>query len=208
MRRRVRASRAPKGSSRSSRRGSRTRALARAARCASPPDRVAGQERCRSPSPTSSSARCPRSRASPLRTPSVTLASTRCHGSRRGSWNTTERSLGTRMEPDQSLSSPARMRSRVLFPVPLRPRRATNSPSPIARSTPSRMVRPPKRRVTPAARTTAAGVAWSPRAAPAGAARPSALAVISLLPRSAAMSSLSFPGSGSACRWSGQGGRR
>src|ERR1700722_95947 len=45
------------------------------------------------------------------------------------------------------------MRSSVLFPVPLRPSSATNSPGAIERSSPRRTPRSPKVRVTPLAKT-------------------------------------------------------
>ena len=76
--------------------------------------------------------------ASRPRRPSMTLSSTAAHGSSRGSWNTTDagaRARGSR--PSTPRSSPARARSSVLLPEPLRPSRATNSPGRRSRSMPA-----------------------------------------------------------------------
>ena len=159
----VRASSALNGSSSSSRPGSRTSARASAARWASPPDRVTGQARARSVSPTSASAVSARAAASGARSPRATLARTRRQGSRRGSWNAIATGPGTSSSPVTSRSSPATARSSVDFPVPLTPSRATNSPGAISRSRPSSMRRPSKSRVSPRTWTvgtpTGAGVA-------------------------------------------------
>ncbi len=148
MRIRVSASRAANGSSSSSRRGSRTKARARATRCASPPDNVAGHAsrwRC---NPTSRSAASARPRASrPLR-PSVTLRHTCFHGSRRGSWNATATGLGSVIRASAGAGSrPASVRSSVVLPDPLRPSRAVNDPAARSRSSASSTVFAPKRRV-------------------------------------------------------------
>ena len=70
----------------------------------------------------------PRSAARVPCWPRITLSSTLAQGSSRGSWKTTERRPGTKMSPSASWSRPARARSSVLLPEPLRPSRATNSP--------------------------------------------------------------------------------
>ena len=60
--------------------------------------------------------------------PSSTLRHTRFHGMSRGAWNATALRRGTSTVPSISRSSPARMRSSVDLPQPLRPSSATNSP--------------------------------------------------------------------------------
>jgi hypothetical protein len=60
--------------------------------------------------------------------PRLTLRQTRIHGSSRGSWNTAARAGGTVTLPLSTRSRPARLRSRVVLPEPLRPSKATNSP--------------------------------------------------------------------------------
>ena len=147
MRMRVRASRAPNGSSSSSSSGSRTSARASAARCASPPERVLGQSPLvaveadlgqRGPAPARGVAAAGR--------PSTTLSSTVAHGSRRASWNTTDRRRRARgSRPSTPRSRPASARRSVLLPEPLRPSRATNSPGRRSRSRPSSTSRSPKR---------------------------------------------------------------
>ena len=90
---RVRASRAPNGSSSASARGRLTSARASATRCFCPPDRTEGQSSARSASPTERSASSARSRSDASRRssprPTSTLASTLAQGRRRGSWNMT-----------------------------------------------------------------------------------------------------------------------
>ena len=48
-----------------------------------------------------------------------------------------------RTSPAVGVTSPFRQRSRVDFPAPLEPMRATNSPGPMSRSTPSSVRGPP-----------------------------------------------------------------
>lgn len=66
----------------------------------------------------------------------------------RGSWNTTVRASGTQASPPSGASSPARMRSKVVLPLPDAPSSATNSPLWIVRLRLSRTVFPVKLRLT------------------------------------------------------------
>src|SRR5262245_25041555 len=58
-----------------------------------------------------------------------------------------------RMRPPSGLSAPDTIRRRVVFPAPFTPNSATGSPAATVRSTPSRAVVAPNRRVTPRAAT-------------------------------------------------------
>ncbi len=91
---RVRASRAPKGSSSSRRSGSRARARASEARWASPPDNVFGHAPARPASPTSANARSATGRSGFPGSPSRTLRQTRFQGISRGAWKATARWRG------------------------------------------------------------------------------------------------------------------
>lgn len=119
-------------------------ARARATRCRCPPDNWCGRLRAVSVSPTvastsvtrsRTSARGSRSRSSPY---AMFLSMFMC-GNRAYDWNirlTGRRCAGTprRSRPSRvtvplsGVSKPARTRSRVVFPQPLGPRRAKNSP--------------------------------------------------------------------------------
>ena len=146
---RVSESSLPSGSSRISRRGSLTRARARAARWAMPPDSWWGWLSAKSSSPT-------RRRASSMRwawlssspracRPRATLPRTVRQGNSVGSWKTTMREgSGSVMAvpscataPAVGASSPATRRSSVDLPQPLGPSRATNSPGRTCRLTSS-----------------------------------------------------------------------
>lgn len=147
---RVSASSAPNGSSSSSRSGSRTNARASEARWASPPESVLGQASLRWSRPTSFSARSATARPGLPGRPSKTLRHTFFHGISRGDWKATALRRGTRTVPSMSRSRPARMRSRVDLPQPLRPSRATNSPGRTSSWSRSMTARPSKERVSPA----------------------------------------------------------
>ena len=97
---RVRASSALKGSSSSSRSGSRTSARASEARCAWPPESCNGHASAFSSMPTSSRAfracACRRARSGPFASASAMLSCTLRQGRRRGSWKATETAPFTR----------------------------------------------------------------------------------------------------------------
>src|SRR5439155_25115486 len=59
--------------------------------------------------------------------PKATLSATLSHGNRLASWNTMAFTPRTSTSPLVSVSSPARMRSGVVFPHPLGPTTHTNS---------------------------------------------------------------------------------
>ena len=74
--------------------------------------------------------------AAPL-CPRTTLSSTDAQGSSRGSWKTTDRCCGHEdVTARLRESRPARARSSVVLPEPLRPSSATNSPGATSRSMP------------------------------------------------------------------------
>ena len=147
MRRRVRASSAPNGSSRRSTSGPRARARASDARCAIPPETSAGRRSAAWSSPTRRSRSATRSRASrfavPRGRPSATFCAIVRHGSRRGSWKATAvRSSVSRtaeessvMVPRDGWSRPPRSLSRVDLPHPEGPTIARISPAARSRST-------------------------------------------------------------------------
>src|SRR5450830_1247833 len=136
---RVNASRAPKGSSISSTRGSAARARARPTRCFWPPDSC--QMRRLSKPARSTSASISRARTSrcalltPVSSrPKPTLASTSCQGSRASSWNTTPRSAlgpltGTPsrlMRPAEGSTKPAIRFNNDVLPLTDGPRATSN----------------------------------------------------------------------------------
>ena len=150
---RVSASRALNGSSSSSRSGSLTSARASETRWAWPPDSEPGHTSAFSVRLTSASAPRTFSRRLPSRTvlssASSTLRSTVRQGSRRGSWKATEVRPVTATSPLGEASRPARLRSRVDLPEPLRPSRATNSPRRTVRFAPRSTCVLPKERWWP-----------------------------------------------------------
>ena len=169
IRSRVRASSAPKGSSRRRTPGLRASARASEARCAIPPDTSRGRWSAACSRPTSSSSSRTRSRPSRRAVPRGSPSSTFCamvrQGRSRGSWKAIAVRSSTsatpesssRMRPPVGASSPPTRRRSVDLPHPEGPTIATISPAATSTSTPRRTSRRPratgKLRSTPCRRT-------------------------------------------------------
>ena len=137
---RVIASRAPNGSSISSRSASWAKARASAARWRMPPDSWWGRLRANPSRCTVESSAADRSLRSDLGTParrigSSTLASIVNHGKSADSWNISAGRLCTSTTPAVGLSSPATRLRIVDLPQPEAPMMHTNSPVATSRST-------------------------------------------------------------------------
>ena len=152
------------GSSKSSTRGSWARAIAKKARCFSPPDRVENRREARSLRPTSARARSTAAwsrgvnRSGNLRwgsLPSSTSSRTVKSNPTWGRCSTIANFRATTLGGSRPSSFPSRYtapveggrapetaRSRVVFPAPLGPTTATSSPGGSSRVTPASTARP------------------------------------------------------------------
>ena len=152
--RRVRASRAPKGSSRH-RTGLPDSSVRRnATRWRMPPDSSCGRARSKPSRPKAANSGCARARASSREAPasraaSAALSIARSHGSRPSRWGMSTAGAA-RTVPASGVCRPQTSSSSVVLPQPLGPTTATVSPAATSRSTASSARTAPNARLTPA----------------------------------------------------------